>query len=76
MDLLLAEEEQEPDKQTPTISLHAMTGIPHEETMKLHVAIGNQNLQLLLILVPLKTSSKSMWLNAMACIVKKLEVQM
>jgi hypothetical protein len=42
--LLLPEDEQETETQPPLISLHAITGIPHEETMKLHVSIGNHSL--------------------------------
>jgi hypothetical protein len=44
VDLLLSDDEQETETHPPLISLHAFTGIPHEETMKLHVSIGNHSL--------------------------------
>jgi hypothetical protein len=44
VDLLLPADEREPENKPPMTSLHAITDIPHEETMKLHVAIGNHNL--------------------------------
>jgi hypothetical protein len=44
VDLLLPKEDQKLVNQTPMISLHAIIGIPHEQTVKLHVAIGNHKL--------------------------------
>jgi hypothetical protein len=47
-DLLLPVNQQDKDDQPPLISFTAITGIHHEDIMKLHVTIGNHELTALL----------------------------